>query len=1268
MHSPGRRAFVVRRVGAALAATALIGTSLALAAPSASADPASRPDDFSRTTAGAFSVAVPYGVCAVEVQARGGAGGSVVTGVAATNGAGADITVTYPVVPGQVFSGTVGAGGKPSTGSGQASGNGGPVAGVGGAGVGDGGRGGTVGSGSSHAGAGGGGGTSVEVDGVDLIIAGGGGGSAGGHATDGGFGGNAGLPTVLGSAAAGGNGSDGFDNPNQGQGSGVPGGGQGGQPGGPGAGGAHSTQSSLSGSAGSGSNGGNGGNDPNYDSGGGGGGGYTGGGGGASTTLNGSGTAVAGGNAGGGGGGGSSLVADATPGDLPGSPSGLASSAGPRLGTSHDGAGADGLVSFEWIPCDYDLEVNKSVTGPDQDGLTAWTVTITNNGDDDMTIGDTVTLTDTLPGPATEVLSIDTPADVTCDIEVGDPMESPVTCDRDLDFTGYGGEAGKGGLKEGESITIVYAQTLTAVGSYVNTATVTDRGDQDNNESTDTAEVTGPTTDPGTSAGPKGQPQEWTPTPTEGTFPVDCAATLELIDPVTGDPTDEVTVAGEGTYTVSGCKIVFTPEDDFVGTPQESIEYQVRDSKGNPAKNTYTPTVTVVPLARDDASEGPWNTSQSAAPLVNDEPGAVSVPRVPASLILLDADGNPAESVTVAEGVYTIDRTDPGDPKIVFTPNEDYYGTPTPVRYQIEDTNESPAQARYQPFVHAPPIAEPVTSTGLQGQPQSQDPDVSERNVPLVEGSLKIWDPVAEEWTTGPVTVDPDQGTYSIDDGRLVFTPVPSFTGEATPVRYQVTDERDQTADSTYTPTVIGVSPVANDDSSVDRPNVPQSVDPLANDLPGHPDVPLDPATLTLLDADGDPATSVTVPEGGYTIVEGKVVFTPKENYFGPVTPVDYRVQDANGTPTEATYRPEILVEPLTTDSGATTGPQGLLQLWAPTPAAGQDFAIDPATLTLLGADGNPVSEIVVADVGTYRVVGDEIHFQPVPDFVGTAPTVDYRISDAGGQHAKGTYTPTVTEVVPVAADDASTGWWNTPQSVDPLDNDTPGDPAVPLDPATLTLLDAEGNPATSVTVPEGVYTIDPSNPDQPRIVFTPNRDYTGTPTPVDYRISDVNGTPAEATYQPVVRGPEDSQDLVETEVCGKPVTFDTVGEAPDLEPSSVRLRAADGSLVTELVVQGEGTWRVDTTTGMVTFTPVGCLDEDPTPISWDGRLTDGTPIVGTLTVLYTEAEVPDAEEGDDEELPHTGVNPLLPIGLAGLFLTAGLVLVGIRRRGGLTS
>ncbi|WP_313410054.1 hypothetical protein, partial [Aeromicrobium sp.] len=303
-------------------------------------------------------------------------------------------------------------------------------------------------------------------------------------------------------------------------------------------------------------------------------------------------------------GGGASYVAPAIAGAAA---TDIASSAGPKRNGS--GVGADGSVSLTWVPCDYDLGVVKSAEGPAQDtGLTTWTVAVTNNGPDDMAIGDTVTLTDTLPGTATTITSLVAPAGVTCradgtPLAVGDPMASPVECAR----------ADGSGLDDGESITFTYTQTLTAVGNYVNNAAVTDRSTvTNNNTSTDNARVTGPTTDDGTSEGRRGKPQQWSPTPERGTFPVDCEETLTLLD-ADGDPVTELVVAGVGTYTVDACAIVFTPVLAFQGTPEAPVRYRVTDSQGNPATGTYNPTVLPAdpPSTNAGTTSGPQGVAQS---------------------------------------------------------------------------------------------------------------------------------------------------------------------------------------------------------------------------------------------------------------------------------------------------------------------------------------------------------------------------------------------------------------------------------------------------------------------------------------------------------------------------------------------------------------------------------------------------------------------------------------------------------------------------------
>lgn len=476
----------ISRFGRSLIAMAVIAVGLPLVslipdANPAQADPASNAPNVTQTTPGVLTGGtVPDGICSATITATGGSGGS--GGLAAANGgrggAGAFIEATVQVLAGQTYSGSVGGGGQ--------------VNGTGG--VGGGGDGGTIVN--QHRGAGGGGRTVVAFGGITVVVAGGGGGGGGAHNAGPplpGNGGEAGTAVAAGVAGVGTDGGNGVDNPN----TNIVGGGQGGQAAAGGAGGVNSNAGTAEdGAAGGGigsGDGGNGGPDANYDSGGGGGAGYTGGGGGASTE----GDTVTGA----GGGGGSSWVVGTSPTAAGGAPTAISGSntAQTAFGTN----GADGGVTIDWIPCQYDLAMTKTVaTSPIVAGDRAtWTVSITNNGPDAMTRGDTISLADTLPagpnaatpGPNFRVASIATSggsnADllsgaVTCTgVTVGSTMPASTDCSRAYaPAAGTPGTppatSGTRGLNVGETLTIVYEQVIANTApcaTITNTATITDR-------------------------------------------------------------------------------------------------------------------------------------------------------------------------------------------------------------------------------------------------------------------------------------------------------------------------------------------------------------------------------------------------------------------------------------------------------------------------------------------------------------------------------------------------------------------------------------------------------------------------------------------------------------------------------------------------------------------------------------------------------------------------------------------------------------------------
>ena len=466
---PARSSFVIGIV--------LVGASLAIV-PSAFADPAAGPGAVSRATAGALAAGViPDGTCAARVTAVGGGGASspVMTGFGGTGGAGASIIATFDVLPGQSFAGSVGGGGtNPTGGSGDGA-------------VGVGGTGGTIVV--QHRGGGGGGRSSVDLAGSTVVVAGGGGGGGAAHQTaPAGVGGGGGFTGIgAGTVAPGSNGQTGVDT------GATANGGTGGQAAAGGAGGTNTANTAQNGAAGGGigvGTGGNGGPDANYDSAGGGGGGYTGGGGGASTIDQ--------NVSGGGGGGGSSWVNPTSPTGAGAAPTAIAGTAG-TASPAASGPGATGSVAIDWLPCLYGLSVNKSVSASSVNGGEAvtWTVTITNDGPDAMTRGDTVVLTDLLPdgpnggpGPSFEVLSFAVSGGanaelargpVTCTgLTVGASMPASTTCSRAYSAPGAP-EAPSGGLRgldPGETITITYRQVIANTApcaTITNTASVIDR-------------------------------------------------------------------------------------------------------------------------------------------------------------------------------------------------------------------------------------------------------------------------------------------------------------------------------------------------------------------------------------------------------------------------------------------------------------------------------------------------------------------------------------------------------------------------------------------------------------------------------------------------------------------------------------------------------------------------------------------------------------------------------------------------------------------------
>ena len=685
-----------------------------------------------------------------------------------------------------------------------------------------------------------------------------------------------------------------------------------------------------------------------------------------------------------------------------------------------------------------------------------------------------------------------------------------------------------------------------------------------------------PTGTPATTEGAQGQPQEGTPTFTQGDdkvpMKIDATQPAKLIDPATGNPTDETTIPAKdangkevGTYTIDPAtgKVTFKPNKDFVGTPVPAT-VQAKDANGTPTTATYTPTVKpVTPVSVNTFTEDIQGAPQSGKPefkpgktTINGKEVEVPMDDTTPAKLVDPTTGQEVTSVTIpGEGTYTVDS----DGTVHFTPDPQFKGKGKTLTVVRQDTNGTKVTAEYTAVVHpASPEGTEVETAGVQGKVQSGKPNFIGGKVTIggVEKTVeidnnvpaKLIDPkTGQEVTT--VTID-GEGTYKVaEDGTVTFTPDPQFKGKGTELTVKRVDKNGTPALGKYSAVVIGVKPTAEPSATSDIQGQTQSqpvkfkggvveVEDPATKAKTEEVVAIDPTTYTLLDEKGQPATEVPAKNpagdvvGTYTLVkeDGKdpvAVFTPTDKtYTGEVKPVTVQAKDTNGTAVTTTYTPNIT--PVTPTAKGTTseGAQGQEQSGTPTFTEGHEKApIDPTVPAKLidPETGEPTDEksVTVPGEGTYTINPEtgEVTFKPEPNFTGKAQGVEVQRKDTNGTPATAKYTPTVKPVTPTSDDVVSEDVQGAKQTGTPVF--TPGkttvngkDVTVEIDPEvkpSLVGADEEGK----VVVPgEGTYTIDENGV----VTFTPEPQFTGKASGVTVKRVDKNGTEVTAKYTPTVK------------------------------------------------------------------------------------------------------------------------------------------------------
>jgi len=701
------------------------------------------------------------------------------------------------------------------------------------------------------------------------------------------------------------------------------------------------------------------------------------------------------------------------------------------------------------------------------------------------------------------------------------------------------------------------------------------------------------------------------------------------LNPATAEQDLVWVVSGEGTWTVTpDGDVTFTPLPTFTLDPAP-ITYRVFDSTG--LYDDATITIDYVPETRDDASGG--NTvgnNVEVNVLANDTTGDTPV----TATVQIVGTANPGESLTVSgEGVWSVNTLTGA---ITFDPEDTFFGNPTPIQYTVDDADGNTSEPAWVTVTYgmSPPVA--VDNESLGHTPGTAVTLGVTGNDSDADGNLDVATVDLDPSTPGRQTTlaVAGEGTWTVDNlGSVTFTPASGFNDDPTPIPYTVQDSTGLTSNrATIT---IDYVPVATADTSANNPTgSPVTVPVLANDTSGDM---VDPTTVQIVGT-ANPGDPVVVPgEGTWTIhpTTGDITFTPEPDFTGDPTPIQYTVEDAEGNrsnpaPVVVDY---LQQPPVAEDDSKLAQPPGAVTL----NITGNDS--DPNDdLLIASVDLNPAvpgqqTTLVVVDEGTWSVDAlGNVTFTPAELSPGVFFTDDptpipYTVSDATGLISN---QATITiDYVPVATGDSSTG--NTPGApviVDVLGNDTTGDD---VDPETVQI-EGTDNPGDPLVVPdEGTWTV---NETTGEITFTPEEDFTGDPTPIQYTVEDAEGNrsdPATVT----VDYDQEAPLAVDNSSLANPagtvtlnVTNNDSDPDGDLDPATVDLNPGADGQQTTLVVSGEGTWSVDAA-GNVTFLPEAGFTGDPTPIPY--TVSDSTGLVSnlaTITIDYVPLAVDDSSTG----------------------------------------
>ncbi len=654
----------------------------------------------------------------------------------------------------------------------------------------------------------------------------------------------------------------------------------------------------------------------------------------------------------------------------------------------------------------------------------------------------------------------------------------------------------------------------------------------------------------------------------------DTAVTIDVLPNDTDVDGDKLSIESasvpkeQGTVEVVNGKLVFTPAENFNGDAE--ITYTVTDGAltDQATVNVTVNAVNDTPVVESSIAD--QTLAEDFTPYtINLNTAFSDVDNVDGELSF-SVSGNSNIQVSIVNGIAT------------FTPTADWNGSEALTFTATDPSGESVSQTVN--FTVAP-VADIVAdkATVVEDTPTI----IKVLGNDTFEGDDKV---VSLDTNNGPAN-----GTVSVNpDGSVTYTPNDNYHG-ADSFTYIVTSggvSESTTVNVDVTP--VNDAPVAKDDIATTQEDTVVTIDVLPNDS----------------DVDGDKLSieSASVPkeQGTVEVVDGKLVFTPAENFNGDAE-ITYTVTDGALTD-QATVKVTVNAVNDTPVVESNIADQTLAEDFTP-----YTIDLNTAFSDVDNVDGELTFSVSGNSNIQVAIVNGIATITPTADWNGSE-TLTFTATDPSGESISQTVNFTVAPVADIVADSV-TVVEDTPTIIKVLGNDTfEGDDKV-------VSLDTNNGPAN------GTVSVNPDG----SVTYTPNDNYHGTDS-FTYIVT--SGGVSESTTVNVDVTPENDAPVAKDDTTitdeDTPVTIDVLPNDTDVDGDKLSIESASAP-------KEQGT--VEVVNGKLVFTPAENFNGDAeiTYTVTDGQLTDEAKVTVTVNPVNDAPTIKvDAVESITEDAVNT--------------------------------